>query len=115
MRPLLLLLVLTAPLAARADDYAAWPVIDGDFPSTGGGGIVIGGYRPVLRGALCVTDFTAIEPNGRVHRNTVEFDARPEAGGTLCENGRWRSLDGEARGTTPLRVFLRDGVARRSP
>jgi hypothetical protein len=114
MRHLLLILALSSP-AMAADEYGAWPVIDGDFGSTGGGGIVIGGYRPVLRGALCVTEFTATEPNGRVHRNIAEFDARPEAGGTLCENGRWRALDGSGRGTTPLRVFLKDGLARRSP
>ena len=115
MRHLLITLATLAPLAGQADeDYAAWPVLDGDFGSTGGGSIVSGGYRPVVQGRLCVTDFTATEPSGRVHRNTVEFDARPEAGGILCENGRWRSLDNDARGTTPLRVLLKDGVMRRS-
>lgn len=117
MRRLLIILALACPLVATAraaEDYAAWPVLDGDFGSTGGGGVVIAGYRPVVQGSLCVTEFTATEPGGRVHRNAAEFDARPVAGGILCENGRWRSLDGEARGTTPLRVFIRDGVARRS-
>lgn len=116
MRAILILAFLIAPLPApAAEDYAAWPVIDGDFGSTGRNGVAIGGYRPVVQGSLCVTDFTATEANGRIHRNRAEFDARPEAGGTLCENGRWRALDGSGQGTTPLRVFIRDGVARRSP
>ena len=34
------LLALAAPPAGRAaEDYAAWPVLDGDFGSTGGGGV----------------------------------------------------------------------------
>jgi hypothetical protein len=36
-------------------------------------------------------------------------------GGTLCHNGKWRAKDGNATGTTPFRVFIKDGVTRRSP
>jgi hypothetical protein len=45
----------------------------------------------------------------------VDFDAVPAAGGTLCANGRWRALDGSANGTTPFRVFIKDGLVRRAP
>lgn len=104
-----------SPAALAAEDFGAWPVLQPLFPSTGGGGIVIGQYEPVIYGDRCVTAFTAIEPNGTVHRNTVAFEAVPEQGGILCTNGRWRSADGTASGTTPFRVFLRDGVKRGSP
>ena len=36
-------------------------------------------------------------------------------GGTLCTKGVWRARDGSASGTTPFRVFIKDGVTRRSP
>jgi hypothetical protein len=45
----------------------------------------------------------------------VEFDAVPAQGGILCTDGKWRAVDGSASGTTPLRVFIKNGVARRSP
>jgi hypothetical protein len=119
-RAALALLLAATPAAAATDlpsaaDLAGWPVVTDPFPSTGGGGVMIGGYRPVVEGDRCRTDFTAILPDGAVHRNTVVFTAVPHAGGTLCVDGRWRALDGDAAGTTPLRVFLKDGVARRSP
>jgi hypothetical protein len=63
----------------------------------------------------CATDFTAVEPNGTAHHNIVEFDAVPAQGGVLCTNGRWRARDGSASGTTPFRVFIKDGVRRGSP
>ena len=102
----------TGPGAAQAavEDFSAWKPLVPSFPSTGGGGVMIGEYRPVVRGSTCTTDFTATEPNGTVHRNTVVFDAVPTQGGILCTNGRWRSLDNDASGTTPFRVFFRDGV-----
>lgn len=34
---------------------------------------MIGEYDPVLRGERCTAAFTATEPNGTVHGNTVEF------------------------------------------
>ncbi|HEY8381144.1 MAG TPA: hypothetical protein VIL09_03235 [Microvirga sp.] len=101
--------------AGGEEHYETWPILEPSFPSTGGGGIVIGEYRPVVSGSTCSTAFTATEPNGTVHRNVVEFDAMPARGGILCHNGRWRSVDGSASGTTPFRVFVKDGVARGSP
>lgn len=101
------------PSAAR--DVAAWPLLTDAFESTGGGGIIIRGYDPVVSGATCATPFTATTPAGEVFRNVVEFDAIAMEGGVLCANGRWRSLDGSASGTTPFEVFIKDGVKRRSP
>ncbi len=105
------LLLATSPLPA-AEDYSAWPLLRSEFPSTGGDGVMIGEYRPVVNGTMCATAFTATTRDGTVYRNIVEFDAVPEQGGILCTNGRWRSLDGSASGTTPFRVFFKDGIAR---
>ena len=77
--------------------------------------MLIGEYNPVVAGALCTTSFTATLADGTVLRNVAEFDAVPAQGGTLCTNGRWRALQGDARGTTPYRVFFRDGVVRGWP
>ncbi|MGL4494423.1 MAG: hypothetical protein ACRCUX_01315 [Beijerinckiaceae bacterium] len=107
--------LLYAPAALAQEDFSQWPVIDGPFPSTGGGGVMIEGYAPKVVGKTCVTPFVARLPDGQRFSNSVEFDAAEMAGGTLCSNGRWRSADGSASGTTPLRVFIRDGIARRSP
>ena len=101
--------------AAAQENYESWPLLQNPFESTGGGGIMIGGYEPVVAGARCVTDFTATEPNGAVHHNMVAFDAVPAQGGVLCTNGAWRARDGSVSGTTPLRVFIKNGVTRRSP
>ena len=104
-----------ATLAQPAETYGSWaPLID-PFPSTGGGGIMIHDYEPVVTEGRCTTAFRAIEPNGTVYRNTVVFDAVETQGGVLCTNGRWRSADGSATGTTPFRVFIKDGVRRGSP
>jgi hypothetical protein len=105
----------TGQAAAQAEDYAAWELLKSEFESTGGGGIIIKEYRPVIVGDKCATDFTANTPDGKVYQNAVEFDAVPAQGGTLCTNGKWRAKDGSANGTTPLRVFIKDGVSRRSP
>lgn len=96
-------------------DYNAWPVLQNPFPSTGGGGVMIDGYKPVIEGKLCRTDFLARMPDGKVFENMVEFDAVPEAGGILCTRGRWRAKSGTASGTTPFQVFIRGGVVRRAP
>jgi hypothetical protein len=104
-----------AAAQGASEDYSTWRLHAERFPSTGGGGIMIGEYRPVIVGDKCKTDFTATEPNGTVYYNSVEFDAVPAQGGTLCQNGRWRSRDGSATGTTPYRVFFKDGVVRGSP
>lgn len=108
-------LALVSPSAQES--YESWPVLVTPFESTGGGGIMIGEYRPVVLGDKCVTDFTATEPGprGKVYYNKVEFDTVAEQGGILCTNGRWQALDGSMSGTTPLRVFIKDGVTRRSP
>ncbi|BBK33194.1 hypothetical protein EDC65_4181 [Stella humosa] len=110
-----LALALPGAFAVAQEDFSAWPLLTPSFPSTGGGGVVIGGYKPVVNGPVCTTDFTATVPNGMVMQNRVEFDAVAMQGGVLCTNGRWQSADGGASGTTPLRVFIKDGVARRSP
>jgi len=113
----MLVLAMAPALSAPAaqENYERWPLLVNPFESTGGGGIMIGEYRPVVFGKFCTTNFTATTPAGEVYHNGVDFDAVPVAGGTLCTNGRWRALDGSANGTTPLRVFIKDGVIRRSP
>ncbi len=116
MRRMLVLALAACSLPAMAQqpDYESWTLLTPSFPSTGGGGVMIGEYRPVVSSTGCATDFTATMPDGTVYRNHVVFEAVPIAGGVLCTNGRWRSLEGDAAGTTPLEVFLKDGVARRS-
>lgn len=108
-------LALGGSMAGAAEDYARWPLLRDPFPSTGGDGVLIGGYDPVVSDGRCRTDFTATTPDGTVYRNAVEFDAIAEQGGILCTNGRWRSTDGSASGTTPFRLFIRDGVRRMAP
>ena len=111
-----LALAALAPTGARAqENYASWEILQSTFESTGGGGIIIKGYEPVIVGDKCVTNFTATEPGGKVYHNKVEFETVQVQGGTLCTNGKWQALDGSMSGTTPLRVFLKDGVRRRSP
>jgi hypothetical protein len=105
---------ITAAAAQDQENYGNWGVLKSTFPSTGGG-VVIGEYNPVIVGDKCRTDFTATEPDGKVFHNTVEFDAVPAQGGTLCTNGKWRSRDGSMSGSTPYRVFFKDGVVRGSP
>src|SRR6266536_341564 len=82
------------------------------FPSTGGSGIMIKGYDPVITGGKCVTTFMAVEPGAdpKVYPNFIEFETVSVQGGTLCQNGKWRAFDGGATGTTPYRVFFKDGV-----
>src|SRR5262245_17225599 len=94
------------------ENYESWPVLVNPFESTGGGGIMIGEYRPVVVGDKCVTNFTATEPGpgGKVYYNKIEFETVAVQGGTLCTNGRWQAVDGSMSGTTPFRVFIKDGV-----
>jgi hypothetical protein len=101
--------------ASAQENYESWAILVNPFESTGGGGIMIGEYNPVVVGDKCRTNFTATEPGGKVYYNMVEFDAVPVQGGILCTNGKWRAADGSASGTTPFRVFIKDGVRRRSP
>ena len=109
------LIALAVGMAKAEENYESWRLHTPTFPSTGGGGVIIGAYDPVISGNRCTTDFTATLPDGKVYYNTVEFDAVPAQGGTLFHNGKWRAFDGGASGTTPYRVFFKDGVFRGSP
>ncbi|CAD5263445.1 conserved exported hypothetical protein [Bosea sp. 62] len=101
--------------AGAQERFEDWPVLTNPFPSTGGGGIMIHDYDPVVAGGKCTTKFRAVEPNGTTYHNLIEFEATETQGGVLCSNGQWRSADGSASGTTPFRVFVKDGVRRGSP
>ena len=109
------LMALTVSGTTAQENYESWALLQSTFESTGGGGIMIKEYNPVIVGNKCVTNFTATEPSGKIYYNMVEFDAVPMQGGILCTDGKWRAVDGSASGTTPLRVFIKDGVSRRSP
>lgn len=110
-----LLLWPLSPAAAQASPES-WELLPERFESTGGGGWMIEGYRPVVLGSTCVTDFVAVSPDGKERfQNMVVFEARPASGGVMCTQGRWRAKDGSAEGTTPLEVFIKDGVVRRAP
>lgn len=115
-----LLCVATPPLSAvrAADDaFQNWPLLKSTFPSTGGGGFTIKGYDPVITQGKCITTFMAV-PEGKdpnVALNVVEFEAVEASGGILCKDGKWRSFDGSASGTTPYRLFFKDGVFHGSP
>ena len=113
----LLLTAATAPTTVAKEAYDSWPVLKSTFPSTGGGGMMIKGYDPVITGKRCITTFMAVDPGAdpNVYTSVVEFEARSVAGGVLCENGKWRAFEGGASGTTPFRVFFKDGVFRGSP
>ena len=84
--------------------------------SVAGGGFTIKGYDPVITGGKCLTTFMAVEAGDtpKVYPNYVEFEAVPMQGGTLCQNGKWRAFEGGGSGTTPFRVFFKDGVFRGS-
>ena len=110
------LLAFSSGVSAQ-DNYDSWPVLKSTFASTGGGGITIKGYDPIVTGGKCLTTFMAVEagPEPKVYPNYIEFEAVKVQGGTLCTNGKWRSMDGSASGTTPFRVFFKGGVFRGSP
>jgi len=111
-------LVALAVTGAHAQEsYASWPPLQSTFESTGGNGIMIKGYDPVILRDKCVTTFMAVTPapDVNVYFNVIEFEATPVQGGTLCANGKWRSMDGSATGTTPFRMFFKDGMFRRAP
>ena len=109
--------LLNARATGKPEAFSTWPELVNPFESTSGGGVMIDGYKPVVDGALCRTDFSVKLPDQDKATifSVVEFDARPVQGGILCENGRWRTKDGSAEGTTPFRVFIKDGVTRRPP
>jgi len=114
-RYLLAALLLFTAAAAADENYENWTVLRSTFPSTGGNGIIIKGYDPVIAGGKCVTTFMAVTPDGQVYPNYIEFEAIAAQGGTLCQNGKWRAMDGGATGTTPFRVFFKGGVFRGFP
>ena len=111
------LMGLAASGASAQENFNSWPLLRSTFESTGGGGIMIKGYDPVILGNKCVTTFMAVTPapDVNVYYNIVEFDAVAAQGGTLCQDGKWRAMDGSASGTTPFRVFFKDGVVRGAP
>ncbi|MGL4242106.1 MAG: hypothetical protein ACRCTI_13440 [Beijerinckiaceae bacterium] len=100
---------------AQTPDYASWPLLVNPFESTGGGGVMIDGYKPVVSGDRCTTDFSVRMPDGATFQNEIVFEARRIQGGVLCTDGRWRAKDGSNSGTTPFEVFIKDGAVRRSP
>jgi hypothetical protein len=101
----------------KQENYASWPALQSTFESTGGNGIMIKGYDPVILRDKCVTTFMAVTPapDVNVYFNVIEFEATQVQGGTLCANGKWRAVDGSATGTTPFRMFFKDGSFRRAP
>ena len=108
-------LLVLAPLGVAAEeDFASWPVLKSTFPSTGGG-YVIKGYDPVIKGGKCVTTFMASLPPDELYFNVAEYAAVPAQGGTLCTNGQWRSFNGKDTGTTPFRMFFKDGMFHGRP
>ena len=106
--------LIAANLVHASENYEQWPLMTSTFPSTGGGGITIKGYDPVITGSTCVTTFMAVEAgdNPKVYPNFIEFDAVPAQGGILCTNGKWRAFEGGATGTTGFKLFYKDGVFR---
>src|SRR5262245_4381672 len=109
------LLALVPQMARSQENFADWPLLTSTFPSTGGGGYIIKGYDPVITGGQCITTFMATLPPNELYLHVAEYDAVPAQGGTLCTNARWRSFDGKDTGTTPFRMFYKDGVFRGSP
>ena len=82
------LMGLAALGASAQQSYDSWPLLRSTFESTGGGGIMIKGYDPVVLGNKCTTTFMAVTPapDVKVYYNIVEFDAVATQGGTLCQN-----------------------------
>lgn len=119
----------TTAATAQTENYESWPLLKSTFPSTGGGGFVIKGYDPVIIGNKCLTTFMAVNAEQtEAYPNYIEFEAVPvraaeqsegpartsneASGGTLCQNGKWRSFEGGAKGETPFRLYFKDGVWR---
>jgi hypothetical protein len=120
IRPSLIAVViaLAGPLPALAQDapdFTTWPVLLQPFESTGGGGIMIDGYNPVIASGECRTDFSVAFPDGRKALNEATFDAVEAQGGVWCRNGRWRAKDGSTKGTTPFEMFVKAGIVYRLP
>ena len=114
MRLATLLMILGLASPVLAEDFGGWKRLTNPFPSTGGGGVMIHDYDPVITGNTCTTDFSARSGTDRFD-GTVVFDAIETQGGVLCTNGRWRMKADGATGTTPFKVFIRDGIKRGDP
>src|SRR5205085_8810286 len=84
------------PEGLAEENYESWAILKNPFESTGGGGVMMGEYNPVIVGNKCVTDFTATLPDGKVYYNIVEFAIVRAQGGTLCTEGKGRARDGSA-------------------
>jgi len=114
---LIALAVSGAQAQEKQENYDSWPPLQSTFESTGGNGIMIKGYDPVILRDKCVTTFMAVTPapDVNVYFNVIEFEATSVQGGTLCANGKWRAMDGSATGTTPFRMFFKDGSFQRAP
>ena len=76
------LALLAGGAATAQNNYESWPVLADPFPSTGGGGIMIHDYDPVVSGVQCTTKFRAIEPN---HQNFIPYVGRPAVGDRFAE------------------------------
>jgi hypothetical protein len=105
----------TAGFSQTKPDYDAWAPLVNPFESTSGGGVMIDGYKPVVSGNVCTTDFSVKLPDGAIIFSEITFDAVPVQGGVLCTQGKWRTKNGSDKGTTPFEVFIKDGVMKRSP
>jgi hypothetical protein len=71
-------------------------------------------FRPIDDGAICRTNFVTVSPDGKEkYPASVQWTAIPRDGGIYCAMGKWRTKDGSGSGTTPLEVFIKDGVVRR--
>jgi hypothetical protein len=99
-------------VAQTSENFSDWPVLKSTFPSTSGGGMMIKGYDPVVSAGKCYTTFMAVPPgdNPPVYPAFIEFDAVSAGGGTLCTNGKWKMMDGSNSGTTPFRIYYKDGT-----
>lgn len=115
MRHLAILLAILAGPAGAQMNYESWEPLQRRFESTGGGGVMIDEYDPIVVDDRCVTPFTATLPDGTVYRNIALFRAVPVQGGILCTEARWSAMDRSGQGTSPFQVFIKDGISRRSP
>ncbi len=98
------------PPAAAQPNYDSWPVLQNPFESTGGGGIMIGEYRPVVFGKFCTTNFTATTPKGEVYYNGVDFDAVPVAAARCAPRAAGVRSTAAPTARRRCEVFIKDGV-----
>ena len=94
--------------ALAQENYESWPVLKSSFPSTGGGGITIKGYDPVITGNKCVTTFMAVESGSipNVYPNVIEFEAVPMQGGNAVPERQVACVRGRRQRNHALPRFL---------